>query len=141
MAASATTVEVVQVDGLGSVLADPQGKALYVSDEETASADVLCTDTCTEFWTPLEAAGAPPTGAPDGTTLDVAARPDGTMQVTDGGRRLYTFSLDTPGEATGEGLSDTFGGQQFTWHAVVVDPSGAPAPTTGGSDSGGIPGY
>ena len=47
--------------------------------------------------------------------------PTAPRQVTHEGHRLYTFTLDSSGEATGEGFSDTFGGQRFTWHAAVVD--------------------
>jgi hypothetical protein len=30
---------------------------------------------------------------------------------------------DEPGEVTGDGFSDAFGGQQFTWHVVGADGS------------------
>ena len=58
------------------------------------------------------------------------------------GHRLYTFTQDSPGKASGNGFSDTFGGQRFTWHAVVVDATSAgsgtamPTPTTSESGSG-----
>ncbi len=126
---STPTVGVVEIDGLGRVLTDADGKVLYASDEEAADPDVICTDACEEFWIPVDAGSATPTGADGVTGLDVAERPDGTMQVTHDGRRLYTFSQDSPGEAGGEGFSDTFGGQRFTWHAVVVDESGSAVTT------------
>jgi predicted lipoprotein with Yx(FWY)xxD motif len=124
-AASTSTVNLVEIEGLGAVLADAEGRVLYAADEETADPDVVCTDACEEFWEPLAAGSGAPTGAPGVNGLDVAERPDGTAQVTHQGRRLYTFSLDSPGEATGEGFSDTFGDQRFTWHAVVVDQTSA----------------
>lgn len=120
-AASTSTVNLVQIEGLGAMLADAEGRVLYAADEEAADPDVLCTDACEEFWEPLAAGSGAPTGAPGVSDLDVAERPDGTAQVTHQGRRLYTFTLDSPGEATGEGFSDTFSDQRFTWHAVVVD--------------------
>lgn len=145
-AASTSTVNLVQIEGLGAVLADTEGRVLYAADEEAADPDVLCTDACEEFWEPMPAGSGAPTSAPDVSDLDVAERPDGTTQVTHEGRRLYTFTLDSPGEATGEGLSDTFGDQLFTWHTVVVDQTSAAgtataeAPDTAG-DLYDLPGY
>ena len=128
------------------MLADAEGRVLYAADEEVVDPDVLCTDACEEFWAPLTAGSGAPTGAPDVSDLDVAVRPDSTTQVTHEGRRLYTFTLDSPGEATGEGLSDTFGDQRFTWHAVVVDQTSAGGTaTTDTPDTAGdpydLPGY
>ena len=117
-ATSTPTVDLVQIEDFGVVLADADGRVLYAADEE-ADPDVVCTDACEEFWQPLDVGSAEPTGAPGVTELGVADRPDGTKQVTFDGRRLYTFTLDAAGEATGEGFSDTFGGQRFTWHVVV----------------------
>jgi len=58
------------------------------------------------------------------------------MQVTYDGKPLYTFTLDSqPGELTGNGVTDQFGGTQFTWHAAF---------TTGGASSSStpqLPGY
>ena len=42
---------------------------------------------------------------------------------------------DKPGEVTGEGFSDAFAGQQFTWHVVHADGS------TGSDQSGTTPNY
>src|SRR5262245_44125609 len=47
------TVGVVEIDGLGRVLTDADGKVLYASDEEAADPNVVCTDACEEFWMPL----------------------------------------------------------------------------------------
>jgi predicted lipoprotein with Yx(FWY)xxD motif len=117
---SPSTVAVQRVDGVGSVLVDPTGKALYTPDEE-ADGKVRCTGGCTDIWQPLL---APDSGAPmadgDAGALDVIARPDGTRQVTAGGKPLYTFSEDGPGEVTGDGFKDAFDGRDFTWHAVLA---------------------
>jgi predicted lipoprotein with Yx(FWY)xxD motif len=129
---SPPTVTVIHIDGLGAVLTDTEGDVLYAADEEVADPDVICTDACEEFWAPLAASSEAPTGVAGVTGLDVAARPDGTQQVTHNGHRLYTFTLDEPGEASGEGFADTFDGQRFTWHAVVIDETaGDTAPVSG----------
>ena len=62
-----------------------------------------------------------PTGG-DGLTLGVVTRPDGTRQVTFDGRPLYRFAEDSAGTVTGNGASDAFGEQEFTWH--VATPTG-----------------
>ena len=124
-AAGSATVTVVQVEGLGSVLANADGMVLYANDEEAADSSVLCDKSCADEWPPLTTDAATPTG--EGVTgLAVADRPDGTSQVTYNGHRLYTFvDDDAPGKATGDGDSDAFDGQQFSWHAVTVDMAGA----------------
>ncbi len=59
----------------------------------------------------------------DVAELGVITRPDGTKQVTAEGKPLYTFAEDSAGEVTGDGVSDEFGEQYFTWHVVVADSS------------------
>jgi predicted lipoprotein with Yx(FWY)xxD motif len=130
-AGSTPTVSVTEIEEFGPVLTDAEGQVLYVSDEEAADPAVVCTDACEEFWAPAEAGSEAPTGAEGVTGLDVFERPDGSMQVTHEGLRLYTFTLDESGEATGEGLSDTFDDQRFTWHVALVDETAA----TGSADS------
>ena len=75
--------------------------------------------------------------------LGVIDRPDGTQQVTADGKPLYTFTEDSPGEVKGNGFSDDFGSQHFTWHAVLANgttASGAPGNST--TPAGGTnPGY
>jgi predicted lipoprotein with Yx(FWY)xxD motif len=134
---SPPTVNVIETEGLGAVLTDAGGQVLYAADEE-ADPDVVCTDACEEFWAPVDAGSGTPTGVAGLTGLDVAERPDGSRQVTHDGRRLYTFTLEGPGEATGDGFSDTFDGQLFTWHAVVVDETTAvgTAPVGGAATEG-----
>lgn len=136
-AASGATVSVKQLSGVGSVLVDQSGKALYTSDQE-ASGKIVCDGSCNAFWKPLEASGGKPNGA---GKLGVIKRPDGTMQVTSNGKPLYTFSEDSPGKVTGNGFSDDFAGHHFTWH--VVSSGGQtpkPKPASGGG-GGGYGGY
>jgi hypothetical protein len=67
----------------------------------------------------------------------VITRPDGTKQVTDDGKPLYTFTEDSTGEVTGNDFSDDFNGQAFTWHAALSDQMSAGS--SSGSTGGGSP--
>jgi predicted lipoprotein with Yx(FWY)xxD motif len=119
---SGTTVALNHVDGVGNVLVDSKGDALYSPDQE-ANGMILCKGSCTSIWVPLTlSAGAKPTGAGDvSSMLGTVHRPDGSVQVTYRGKPLYTFAEDTsPGMVTGNGAQDQFGGQQFTWHVASV---------------------
>ena len=121
-AQSGNDTATVSVGGLGdsgSVLVDSAGKALYAADEE-ADRSVVCTGACTSFWIPLTIDEGAPSGNSLPSELGVVERGDGTRQVTFDGKRLYTFVDDEPGEVTGDGFSDAFDGQQFTWHVVSV---------------------
>ena len=131
---SNAAVSVEQIGDAGRVLVDSAGKALYAADEE-ADPGVLCTDACLSFWQPLTIDAGAPTASSVPGTLGVTERPDGTRQVTHDGKRLYSFTEDEPGEVTGDGFADAFGGQQFTWHVVRV--GGAPDSGDGGSTGGG----
>jgi len=113
------TVSVEELGDSGRVLVDSAGKALYAADEE-ADSSVVCTGACTSFWIPLTIDGGAPSGNSLPSELGVVERGEGTRQVTFDGKRLYTFVEDEPGEVTGDGFSDAFDGQQFTWHVVSV---------------------
>jgi predicted lipoprotein with Yx(FWY)xxD motif len=120
---AAATVSVSNVDGVGDVLVDSEGSALYASEQE-AGGMVLCTDVCASIWVPLTVDGDAPTGS-DGLAADlgVVTRPEGTRQVTFDGRLLYTFVEDSePDTVTGNGFADNFGEQFFEWH--VATPTG-----------------
>jgi len=112
------TVTSKDVDGVGHVLLDSSGHALYAADQE-ADGKVLCVDACTSIWRPLAAGSAMPSGTDGVGTLGVVTRPDGSKQVTAAGRPLYTFTQEGSGQVTGNGLADAFGSQSFTWHAVL----------------------
>ena len=132
---SGETVAVAKVDGVGDVLVDSQGAALYSPDQETGG-KVLCTGACTSIWVPLTLPdGAQPTGSSDVSgQLGVVQRPDGTEQVTYEGKPLYSFVEDrAPQTVTGNGFADSFGGTSFTWHVAAVGPaSGGSTSTEGG---------
>lgn len=131
--AGSKMVSVRQLPGVGGVLVDQSGKALYTSDVE-ASGRIACRDAaCTAFWKPLTLSGGKPTAAASVGKLGAIKRPDGSTQLTDNGRPLYTFSEDSPGKATGDGFTDDFDGHHFTWN--VVRPGGTTA--SGGAAGGG----
>lgn len=112
------TVAVSSVDGVGDVLVDAAGHALYTPDQE-ANGKIRCVDECLSFWLPLEA-GANPTAADGAGKLALVTRPDQTKQVTVNGKPAYSFSEDMPGKVTGNGFKDAFGGQKFTWHVLLA---------------------
>jgi predicted lipoprotein with Yx(FWY)xxD motif len=113
------TVSIKSIDGIGDVLVDASGKALYASDVES-DGKVHCTDGCTSFWQPLTVDSGTPTAADGVGKLGVIKRADGARQVTADGKLLYTFSEDSAGEVEGNGFADDFDGQHFTWNAVLA---------------------
>lgn len=129
-ASGGKTVAVAQIGGTGAVLVDSSGQALYASEQETAAGKVLCTGACNSFWKPLTVSGGTPMGGPGVGQLGVMKRPDGSQQVTDNGKLLYTFTQEGPGEVTGNGFEDAFGGEHFVWHVVTIGSSAGSAPGT-----------
>jgi predicted lipoprotein with Yx(FWY)xxD motif len=123
-----TTVSFMAAGPLGKILVDSSGKALYTPDEE-AGGTVKCVADCIAVWVPLAAGSGAPTAPAGAPALAVITRPDGTKQVTAGGRPLYTFSFDAAGKVSGDGAADDFGSVHFTWHVVHSDGSIATAPT------------
>jgi predicted lipoprotein with Yx(FWY)xxD motif len=122
-ASTTATVSVESVDGVGDVLVDSEGAALYTADQEM-DGKVRCTDSCAETWLPLTLSGGrEPTASGDVPgELTVTERPGGERQVSYDGQPLYTFADDgMPGEVTGDGLSDTFDGTLFSWQVVKTD--------------------
>jgi len=130
------TVRVAEADGGERVLVDDAGAALYTAEQE-ADGKIRCTAGCLAFWLPLR---APASGAPtaaDGVDgeLGVIERDDGTRQVTLDGTPVYRFSDDAPGQVTGDGLEDDFGGTTFTWRVLAA--GGEDADDGGGGGPGG----
>ena len=134
------TVSAREVRGLGTALTGPDGKTLYFAEAE-ADGTIVCQDACLGFWEPLMvSAGTAPTAGPGvAGTLATVSRPDGKVQVTFDGKPLYSFAQDGgPGEANGNGFTDTFDGTELVWRAAAV--SGAAQtgqPPAGEPDSGG----
>jgi len=110
-------LSVRQINGVGAVLVDARGMALYSARQE-AGGRVLCSGGCLSFWMPARpVAGKAPAGV---AKLGTVKRPDGSMQLTAGSSPLYTFAQDAPGKASGNGISDRFGSRSFTWHALTA---------------------
>jgi predicted lipoprotein with Yx(FWY)xxD motif len=134
------TVATQSISGVGDALVDSSGKVLYTNDMDTGS-KIACTDECLTEWVPLAAPGSGQPTSDDSAVqskLGTTKRPDGSTQVTFGGMPIYTFVEDGPGQATGNGFTDSFGGTEFLWTAATVSGEAAPSSTTtGGSTSGG----
>jgi predicted lipoprotein with Yx(FWY)xxD motif len=138
--ANAATVSTQQIGDEGAVLVDSAGQALYAADQETVAGRVLCiSDDCTSFWEPLTVSDVSPTGDSLPGELGVVERADGMRQVTYDGKLLYSFNEEGAGEVTGDGFTDAFGGQEFTWH--VVQSNGATGSPGGGGDTTTTPSY
>jgi predicted lipoprotein with Yx(FWY)xxD motif len=60
--AGSKTVSVRQISGVGRVLVDQRGKALYTSDVEASGKIVCSSGACAAFWKPLILEGGKPTG-------------------------------------------------------------------------------
>jgi predicted lipoprotein with Yx(FWY)xxD motif len=145
-----STVATKSISGVGNALVDSTGKVLYTNDMDTGS-KIACTGQCLTEWVPL---AAPSGGQPSSDDSAVQAklgtvkRSDGSSQVTLGGMPLYTFVEDSPGQATGNGFADSFGGTNFVWTAATASGQAAPSSTTttgtssgGSSGGGGYGGY
>jgi predicted lipoprotein with Yx(FWY)xxD motif len=129
-------VQTRDVAGVGTVLADTSGNTLYFTDSES-DGSFKCQDDCLSLWIPAAAPGDTVDGAPV-PDLGVVQRPDGMKQLAYQNKPLYTFTMDsTDKPASGHNATDSFGGEEFTWRAVVVAGGGQQQP----KDDGYGPGY
>ncbi|MGW3965001.1 SCO0930 family lipoprotein [Amycolatopsis sp. NPDC005003] len=122
------TVGTAEIDGLGRVLTDTDGRTLYLFTKDGKdSGKSACDEACVRKWPPLRA-DARITVA-DGIKAGLVGRirrADGTSQVTVGGWPVYTYTGDgAPGQASGHGAGGT-------WYALEpngckADPAGRPA--------------
>jgi predicted lipoprotein with Yx(FWY)xxD motif len=134
-----TTVSLASVSGVGKVLVDSKGFALYSPKQDTSQM-IRCTASCTAIWVPLTVKGSPTGSSSLAGKLGTVMRPDGRKQVTFDGRPLYTFAADSsPKTVHGNGVSDQFGGRHFTWKVAALGTVSSGG--SGGSDGGGGGGY
>ena len=138
------TVATKSISGVGTVLVDSKGMALYTNNQDSGM-NVACTGSCTAIWVPVM---APSSGKPTSSDQAVQAKlgvvkSKGGSQVTFGGMPLYSFVQDSPGQVTGNGFTDNFGGTSFTWTVAStgqVSSSSNTTSTSSGSSSGGSSG-
>ncbi len=131
----------LSIDSHG-VLELADGQALYYNDQDTTGTP-LCTATCARVWHPV----APPTNRAVDVSAEVvgivsvAQRGDGTAQVTYDNKLLYTFTVDAPGNITGDGVIDVFAGQAFSWHVMTASgqPLAGPSPSVNPTPSSPVP--
>ena len=140
-ASGSDTVSTKSISGVGTVLVDSQGMALYTNNQDSGM-NIACTGSCTGIWTPLM---APSSGEPTSSDQAVQAKlgmvkSKNGSQVTFGGKPLYSFVQDSPGQVTGNGFTDNFGGTSFTWTVASTGPVSSSTngtSTSSGSSSGG----
>jgi len=87
---------------LGQYLADAGGNPLYTYAADTAGKS-NCSGSCLYSWPVYDASKAPAT-LPANVT--VITRDDGSKQYAYKGLPLYTFTSDSSGQPTGDGVSD-----------------------------------
>lgn len=109
--------------GLGTYIADGQGRSLYLFESDDGAEGSACYDVCAESWPPLilqDGQAQPAVGEGlDASMLATIQRRDGQVQVTYGGWPLYYWMEDAqPGDTTGQDIEDA-GGE---WY--LVTPSG-----------------
>lgn len=123
------TLTVAARPGEAVFLTDASGRAVYYIGTPDGKALVECTGECATAFDPVTGRAVVATGD---TAVKVAligeiARPDGTTQVTYGGKPLYYHRGDqAAGETTGQGMK-TDGGE-----ASLVGPDGNRASRPGG---------
>jgi cyclic lactone autoinducer peptide len=114
------------------------GNTVYTLNTGNAA----CNSACLAFWhqvvLPKGVTKATAGTGISASKLGTIKRSGGVLQVTYGGKALYTFTGDSgPGQVTGNGLSDTWG----KWSAVVTakaaKSTSSGTPTTAKPSSGG----
>ena len=101
----AATVLAASHSELGTILADAEGRTLYMftNDERNTS---NCIGPCIQNWPPLLVEGGLTAGqGVSSGLLGTLTRLDGSIQVTYNGHPLYRYAGDVnPGDTNGQGL-------------------------------------
>lgn len=121
--AEGITVTAATNPNLGTILADRNGKTLYVFLRDTPNTSSACYDRCATNWPPLLITEGNPVAGQgvNGNLLGVLARTDGTRQVMYNGMPLYYFAADAnPGDTNGQGVGKV-------WFVLNLDAAGTPA--------------
>lgn len=113
LAQATATVSVGGNDELGDFLVAANGMTLYFFTKDGPETS-NCSGRCEEAWPPLTIADGiePSAGAGVSGTLGVAARSDGSLQVTYNGAPLYFWARDS---ATGDAMGQEVGG---VWYVI-----------------------
>jgi predicted lipoprotein with Yx(FWY)xxD motif len=98
----------VRSTGLGRVVADSQGRTLYLFEKDRGGRS-SCYGACASIWPPLTTNAVPNATSDLTARIGTTKRTDGAVQVTYDGHPLYTYAGDSAaGQTNGEGL-DQFG--------------------------------
>src|SRR5436190_7750445 len=118
---AATTIDLQSVSGIdGKILADGQGRALYLFTGDKSSTST-CTGACAATWPPVTASTMPMAGGGvSQSLLGTTKRADGTEQLTYNGHPLYYFAADT-----GAGMVKGQGSKQFGAGWYVLNAKGS----------------
>ena len=135
-ASSKATLSVVTTS-LGSVVAGPDGRTVYMFAKDTkGSGKSSCSGPCLAAWPPVTATGTPKTPGITGTVGTITTA-DGKKQVTLGGWPLYYFAGDSSaGDVSGQGVNG-FGG---LWWALSANGKEV-TKSAGHTSTGGGKGY
>jgi len=111
------------------IVADAQGRTLYVLSPETTHHLLCKSSKCLALWPPLTVRSsktALKAGSGVHGRLATFRRSNGMLQVTLSGQPLYRYAGDrAKGDANGQGIH-AFGG---TWHVLTAKSSTSPTPT------------
>lgn len=108
--------------GVGAFLADPDGRALYMLEEDPTN-ESTCYGECAEVWPPVLVEARPEAGDTGvrSELIGTIERRDGRLQATYDGHPLYYHAEDAgPGTIEGQDVHDRWGG----WY--LVSPGGDP---------------
>ncbi|WP_020576850.1 hypothetical protein [Actinopolymorpha alba] len=118
----AAVVKTEEVDGIGKVLVNGSGMALYVNNVDKHTS-IKCVTACAAVWRPYTVSVSTVTSKMPGIngTFSIVTRPEKTKQLALNNRPLYTFIQDRrPGMVRGNAFTDTFSGKKFTWHVATA---------------------
>ncbi|MEV6260052.1 SCO0930 family lipoprotein [Streptomyces sp. NPDC051784] len=115
---------------LGKVLTDSEGFTLYRFDKDsTEPPKSNCDGDCAKAWPPVPAEEATAAAGTGADAIGQVIRPDGSRQLTVGGRPVYRYAEDSsPGEAKGQGVGGT-------WFAAAPDGKKATPEADGSADA------
>lgn len=103
--AAAFTIQLVQHDQLGKILADGQGRTLYLFTKDVKDTS-NCYDQCAQSWPPiLSSSAADLKGGLNAALMGTTQRKDGKTQLTYNGWTLYFYGKDqNPDDTTGQAV-------------------------------------